>query len=166
MKEIWLTPSKTNESSMVKSTIPTLLEARRADTKLSWASPVLDLPQLYTRPSPAELRSTLDQLRIEPTSWDDRSIHELNHQESKHVRVNGDGVPKYLTGIISSSLSWIEDGNQREEIYEAAGARLAERSGRTGARYVLFSPCAFVYWLTSCSSANNYPYFQYLCTVS
>ena len=122
---------------MVKFSISPLIEARRADTKLSWASPVLDLPQLHTRPSRAELRSTLDQLRIGPTSWDDRSIQELNHQERKHVRVNGDGVPKYLTGIISSSLSWIEDDNQREEIYEAASARLAERSGRTGARYAL-----------------------------
>ncbi len=48
------------------------------------------------------------------------------------VRVDEDGVPNYLTGIISSSLSWIEDEDTRDRIYESASARLAERAGRTG----------------------------------
>ncbi len=48
------------------------------------------------------------------------------------VRVDEDGVPKYLTGIISSSLLWIEDEDDRERVYKAASARLAQRAGRTG----------------------------------
>jgi len=48
------------------------------------------------------------------------------------VRVDEDGVPNYLTGIISSSLLWIEDDDTRDRIYECASARLAERAGRTG----------------------------------
>ena len=41
-------------------------------------------------------------------------------------------MPKYLTGIIASSLAWIEDEGAKEQIWEAAAARLSERSGRTG----------------------------------
>lgn len=52
--------------------------------------------------------------------------------EGGGVQVDENGVAKYLTGIISSSLSWIEDEDTRERIYEATSARLAERAGRTG----------------------------------
>jgi len=55
------------------------------------------------------------------------------------ARVDEDGVPKYLTGIVSSSLSWIEDEDARERIYESASARLAERAGRTGKLVDFFS---------------------------
>ena len=42
-----------------------------------------------------------------------------------------DGIPKYLTSIIASPLQWIEE-TSREAIWEAASARLSERSGRAG----------------------------------
>ena len=42
------------------------------------------------------------------------------------------GLPRYLTGIISSPLSWIEDEQTQVDIWEAASKRLSERSGRTG----------------------------------
>jgi Lysine methyltransferase len=41
------------------------------------------------------------------------------------------GVPGFLTSIVSSSLSWIEDEEAKEQIWTAASARLSERSGRT-----------------------------------
>lgn len=41
------------------------------------------------------------------------------------------GVAKYLTNIVSSSLSWIEDEDERETIWNLASLRLSERAGRT-----------------------------------
>ena len=40
------------------------------------------------------------------------------------------GVPSYLTHIISSTLSWLKEG-EREAILHLASARLTERSGRS-----------------------------------
>ncbi len=42
------------------------------------------------------------------------------------------GLTRYLTSIISSQLSWIEDEATRERIREAASRRLSERCGRMG----------------------------------
>lgn len=42
-----------------------------------------------------------------------------------------EGIPSYLTRIIASPLHWIEPDAEKESIWEAASARLAERSGRT-----------------------------------
>ena len=109
-----------------------LLKRRRADTKISLSPPVLDLPQLYTRPRASDLLSTLDQLSIKPASWDTINRQHLVKGEEKQIQINEDGVPKYLTGIISSSLLWIGDESVREEIWEVTSARLAERSGRSG----------------------------------
>ncbi|KAK5001298.1 hypothetical protein LTR28_012827, partial [Elasticomyces elasticus] len=47
-------------------------------------------------------------------------------------RVMAEGVPAYLTKIISSPLAWIENDEDREEIWETASVRLSERSGRSG----------------------------------
>ncbi|MCJ1462426.1 hypothetical protein MMC07_001027 [Pseudocyphellaria aurata] len=86
----------------------------------------LDLPQLYTHPSAADLITTLALLAVEPASWD--SKHHLNDDETQAM-VDETGVPKYLTGIIASQLVWIDE-QWREEIWEAASKRLSERSGR------------------------------------
>lgn len=83
---------------------------------------VLDLPQLYTRPSAAELLSTLEILALKPTSWE---------QSTTQSQVSEDGIPKYLTAIIASQLGWIHE-EDRERIWESASRRLCERSGRTG----------------------------------
>ena len=47
---------------------------------------------------------------------------------SRHV--HPEGVPKYLTAIISSSLAWIDNDADRDSIWETASQRLSERSGR------------------------------------
>ncbi|KAL6713757.1 Protein-lysine N-methyltransferase rrg1 [Lecanora helva] len=96
-------------------------------TKLtSPSSPtVLDLPHLHTHPSASTLLSTLSHLTLPAISFTQPSLHA--------ERINENGIPAYLTRIISSSLSWIRDENEKEAIYEAASARLAERAGR-GAR--------------------------------
>ncbi|KAL8723841.1 MAG: hypothetical protein Q9181_007148 [Wetmoreana brouardii] len=92
-------------------------EARRQDL-------VLDLPQLYTKPSASELLYTLDRVKKKPAAWDD------SNDESPRA-VDEHGLPKYLTSIIASRLAWIDDDRTKEQIWEAASARLSERSGRS-----------------------------------
>jgi predicted nicotinamide N-methyase len=47
-------------------------------------------------------------------------------------QVSPEGVTKYLTSIVASGLSWFKSDAQREEVWEAASSRMAERSGRSG----------------------------------
>ncbi|TIA77256.1 VPS28-domain-containing protein [Aureobasidium pullulans] len=86
---------------------------------------VLDLPQIYTKPSSKQLLDTLSLLSLEPQSWDKTAT-----QSKPKVRSNG--VPQYLTRIVSSPLTWIEDDAEKEKIWDSASLRLSERSGRTG----------------------------------
>ncbi|KAL9022252.1 MAG: hypothetical protein Q9185_000652 [Variospora sp. 1 TL-2023] len=85
---------------------------------------VLDLPQLYTRPPAVELLSTLHHLQLKPLTWDDV-------EESRPKASDEAGLPAYLTSIIASRLAWIADDSVKEQIWEAASARLSERSGRS-----------------------------------
>ena len=94
---------------------------------------MLDLPQLYTKPSAPTLLSALDDLSVQPLSWDKapQSGVDVSDPQRRRRKINNEGVPQYLTKIISSPLMWIEDDEQREQIWEAASQRLSERSGRT-----------------------------------
>jgi predicted nicotinamide N-methyase len=47
-------------------------------------------------------------------------------------QVAPEGVTRYLTTIIASGLSWLKNDAQREEVWELASTRMAERSGRSG----------------------------------
>ncbi len=82
-----------------------------------------DLPQLYQKPTAATLLETLGLLSFEPPTFTLQ-----NHVVCR--RVDEQGVPTYLTSIVSSNLHWIEDDDTREGIWNAASARLSERSGR------------------------------------
>ncbi|KAH9833908.1 VPS28-domain-containing protein [Teratosphaeria destructans] len=102
------------------------------------ASLVLDLPQLYTHPSAKTLLATLQDLSSAPPSWDTtprtgtpRSVSGASTPLRKRRMIRSEGVPSYLTKIISSSLAWIEDDAEKEQIWEVASVRLSERSGRT-----------------------------------
>ena len=86
---------------------------------------VLDLPQLYQKPSTETLLAVLNDLTLAQPSWD--AI-----EPSQKRQISEDGVPAYLTRIVSSPLAWIQDEKVREKIWEAASERLSERSGRTG----------------------------------
>lgn len=93
---------------------------------------VLDLPQLYARPTASELLQTLQLLAIKPPSWNHDSCHQKNQALNQ---VSEEGIPKYLTGIVASKLSWVDE-ERREEIWETASKRLSERSGRTGTEFL------------------------------
>lgn len=100
---------------------------------------VLDLPQLYTKPKAESLLLTLADLSSQPASWEatPRSgtpTTPLSGSSTPYRRkrkIRSDGIPSYLTKIISSRLAWIEDDGQKECIWETAAQRLSERSGRT-----------------------------------
>ncbi|KAL8825201.1 MAG: hypothetical protein Q9170_007887 [Blastenia crenularia] len=70
------------------------------------------------------LPCALNQLQVKPSAWDSDVVVLSNV-------VDEAGVPGYLTGIVASSLAWIPDDSIREQIWEAASARLSERSGRS-----------------------------------
>lgn len=102
---------------------------------------MLDLPQLYTKPSADTLLQTLSLLTSAPPSWDrpnaqtsNESIHNgpQGHVDIPEVRhINPEGVTRYLTSIVSSGLQWIDDDDAKEELWNQASSRLSERSGRT-----------------------------------
>jgi predicted nicotinamide N-methyase len=93
---------------------------------------VLDLPQLYTKPSAPILLSTLADLSVQPLSWEKpRSGASAPEPVQRRRKINNEGVPQYLTKIVSSPLAWIEDDADKEQVWEAASQRLSERSGRT-----------------------------------
>ncbi|KAJ4358233.1 Protein-lysine N-methyltransferase rrg1 [Didymosphaeria variabile] len=99
---------------------------------------VLDLPQLYTKPSAKALLDTLALLTSAPSSWDynadpdTKDGLDLDTQgEVERVQIDSEGVARYLTSIVSNSLKWIPDEEVKEEIWNQASLRLSERSGRT-----------------------------------
>lgn len=84
-----------------------------------------DLPQLYQKPTAEALLEALHLLSWDPPAL---TVTARKHRTSPHV--DEQGVPVYLTLIISSSLRWIPSDDLREQIWSAASARLSERSGR------------------------------------
>lgn len=86
---------------------------------------VHDLPQLYSHPSFEALATALDLLKIQPGTFSTSAIPRRTY------KVDPSGVPRYLTSIIASSLSWLSDEEARERIWDQASARLSERSGRS-----------------------------------
>lgn len=102
---------------------------------------VIDLPQLYTKPSARTLLSTLADLSSEPPSWEatragtprtpQTPVSGVSTPLRKSRKVKHEGSARYLTNIIGSNLAWIEDDDVKESIWEAASQRLSERSGRS-----------------------------------
>ncbi|MCJ1436237.1 hypothetical protein MMC27_005615 [Xylographa pallens] len=74
------------------------------------------------------MTETLDALAIKPSTFDGAVDDDESHESRAGVT---DGLPRYLTSIVSSALDWIEDEPTRERIWETASERLSERSGRT-----------------------------------
>lgn len=95
---------------------------------------VLNLPQLYNRPSYAVLLDTLNLLVSAPPNL---YLSNLQSNEPRErdppPKVHPEGVTTYLTSIVSSPLSWLVSDGDREEIWELASKRLSERAGRAAA---------------------------------
>ena len=99
---------------------------------------VVDLPALRTKPSYNKLLKALQNLELPPTTWNGASA------QSSTVEVKLES--QYLLSIVSSDLNWLEKPNeksvalsdQRDELWELASKRLAERCGRSGESSVYF----------------------------
>ena len=87
------------------------------------------MPQLYAQPSAPSLLDVLKQLTRATSSFS----AENGVADATPYSTDPAGLARYLTSIISSPLSWIEDEDIREQIWAAASARISERSGRTAA---------------------------------
>jgi len=87
---------------------------------------VLDLPQIYTKPSGTDLIKALALLTLQPRAFGTTA------DVVKGPAVQPAGVTRYLTSIIASPLSWLDTEELREAVWDAASARLSERSGRAG----------------------------------
>ncbi|WQF87193.1 Putative lysine methyltransferase, S-adenosyl-L-methionine-dependent methyltransferase superfamily [Colletotrichum destructivum] len=90
-----------------------------------------DFPQMWQKPSSDDLLNTLKQLELSPPIWSHkRRRSDIIHEQEATVYFRRE-VSMYLSSIIKSSLSWIEDADEKEEIWSEASRRMAERCGRT-----------------------------------
>lgn len=96
---------------------------------------VLDLPQLYQKPSGTDLVKALALLSLKPRTFGTTA------DVVKGPAVQPAGVTRYLTSIIASPLAWLDTDELREAIWDAAAARLSERSGRTGKPCSIYLSC-------------------------
>jgi predicted nicotinamide N-methyase len=88
---------------------------------------VYDLPQLYTKPPASSLLKVLDHLTRATPSFSDKD----GLADTTSYSIDPSGLTRYLTSIISSPLSWIEEEDAREQVWAAASSRISERAGRT-----------------------------------
>lgn len=87
---------------------------------------------MWQKPSSDDLLNTLKQLELSPPIWSHkRRRSEIVHEQEATAYFRRE-VSMYLSSIIKSSLSWIEDADEKEEIWSEASRRMAERCGRTG----------------------------------
>lgn len=85
---------------------------------------VLDLPQLYTKPSYEALLDALNRLQVKPPSWTSNGVPVVSEDRA--------AIAFYLSKVVGSSLKWLEKEDHKEEIWELASKRLSERAGRSG----------------------------------
>ncbi|KAK3947320.1 putative methyltransferase-domain-containing protein [Pseudoneurospora amorphoporcata] len=94
-----------------------------------------ELPHLWQRPAYATLLDVLQRLRQEPRIWGLKESREeiLKAQAASMAEAafNRQEIISFLSSIIKSGLPWLDNDEQREDIWEEASRRLAERCGRT-----------------------------------
>ncbi|KAK3396397.1 putative methyltransferase-domain-containing protein [Sordaria brevicollis] len=95
-----------------------------------------ELPHLWQKPSYPILMDVLQRLRQEPRIWGLKESREeiLKAQAAAsmaEMAFNRQEIISFLSGIIKSGLAWLENDEEREEVWEEASKRLAERCGRT-----------------------------------
>ncbi|KAJ4131076.1 Protein-lysine N-methyltransferase rrg1 [Fusarium equiseti] len=92
----------------------------------------LDFPQMWERPSYTQLADILQTLELSPPIWNHkrRRSEIIEEQESLASQRKAE-VTRYLSSIIKSPLSWIEDDDEKEILWTQASKRMSERCGRT-----------------------------------
>lgn len=92
----------------------------------------LDFPQMWQRPNYAELAAVLRSLELSPPIWNHRRRRsEIIEEQESLASQRKNEVTRYLSSIIKSPLAWIEDDEEREDLWTQASRRMSERCGRT-----------------------------------
>ncbi|RSM10627.1 hypothetical protein CEP52_003461 [Fusarium oligoseptatum] len=92
----------------------------------------LDFPQMWQRPSYAELAVVLQNLELSPPIWNHkRRRSEIIEEQESLASQRKNEVTRYLSSIIKSPLAWIEDEEEKEDLWTQASKRMSERCGRT-----------------------------------
>ncbi|KAK5992784.1 Protein-lysine N-methyltransferase EFM2 [Cladobotryum mycophilum] len=94
-----------------------------------------DFPQMWQQPSYQDLVSILQSLELSPPIWNHSrrpsDILAAQQQQESLATQRKAEVTRYLSSIIKSPLTWIEDYDRQEELWELASKRMSERCGRT-----------------------------------
>ncbi|OIW26112.1 hypothetical protein CONLIGDRAFT_684642 [Coniochaeta ligniaria NRRL 30616] len=90
-----------------------------------------ELPHLWQKPAFEELQDCLNRLEVKPPVWGSNvsRAHVLKQQNA--ALKDRREITQFLSSVTSSSLAWIDNDDQREELWTVASRRLAERCGRT-----------------------------------
>ncbi|KAI0151617.1 putative methyltransferase-domain-containing protein [Xylariaceae sp. FL1272] len=91
-----------------------------------------DFPQVWERPIFEDLIACLEKLHLKPPIWNSTAPSRTaleNNESSARTRRE---VTSYLSSIVSSGLSWIDDDDQKERVWDEASRCLSERCGRAG----------------------------------
>ncbi|KAL2755058.1 hypothetical protein ACRALDRAFT_2042865 [Sodiomyces alcalophilus JCM 7366] len=89
-----------------------------------------DFPQVWEKPTTAQLLECLQHLELSPPTWDHKCRRSQIIREQEDTAYTRRETSTYLSSIIKSSLAWIEDDDEKEAIWSEASRRLSERCGR------------------------------------
>ncbi|KAI2468728.1 putative methyltransferase-domain-containing protein [Annulohypoxylon bovei var. microspora] len=91
---------------------------------------IADFPQVWQKPSSEELLASLKRLQVEPPIWNPSTPRKLILETYQNAAQFRREVAAYLSSIVSSSLGWIQDDDEKEALWDEASRRLSERCGR------------------------------------
>lgn len=89
---------------------------------------------LWQKPAYKVLLASLEKLRVKPRAWNPRvSVPPGEYVPDQQAASAHDRheVLQFLSGIIKSSLAWL-DSDEQENVWDEASKRMSERCGRTG----------------------------------
>lgn len=87
---------------------------------------------MWERPNYTTILDILESLELNPPIWNHKRSRSdiLVEQESLATQHKAE-VTRYLSSIIKSPLAWLDDDDQRDEVWTQASKRMSERCGRT-----------------------------------
>jgi hypothetical protein len=91
-----------------------------------------EFPGLWQKPAFHDLLDCLKKMKVKPPVWGYNTSQSdilKAYDATQHQRRQ---ISSFLSSIISSNLTWVDTDEQREELWNEASKRLAERCGRTG----------------------------------
>ncbi|KAI1091844.1 putative methyltransferase-domain-containing protein [Rostrohypoxylon terebratum] len=93
---------------------------------------IADFPQVWQKPPAEELLASLKKLQVDPPIWNAKTSRKVIMETYQNTAKFRREVATYLSSIISSSLGWIQDDDEKEALWDEASRRLSERCGRAG----------------------------------